>query len=127
MRWPILMACWLALIASTSAEDSNLTFPGAEWEKVKPEPEGYSSARLDVLRAWLKTQKTTAMQVSVKGRVVFEYGDLKRVSKVSSVRKSVLAMLYGKYYAAGKIDLNKTVEQLGLEDVQPFLPMEKHA
>jgi CubicO group peptidase (beta-lactamase class C family) len=67
------------------------------------------------------------MQVSVGGRVVFEYGDLKRVSKVASVRKSILAMLYGKYFADGKIDLNKTVEQLGLNDVEPFLDIEKPA
>ena len=67
------------------------------------------------------------MQVSIRGRVVFEYGDLKRVSKVASVRKSILAMLYGKYHAEGKIDLNRTVEQLGLTDVQPFLPIEKDA
>jgi hypothetical protein len=31
-------------------------------------------------------------------------------------------MLYGKYVAEGKIDLNKTVKQLGLDDVnQHFL------
>jgi hypothetical protein len=42
-----------------------------------------------------------------------------RSSKVASVRKSVLAMLYGRYFAEGKIDLNKTVEQLGVNDVQP--------
>jgi CubicO group peptidase (beta-lactamase class C family) len=67
------------------------------------------------------------MLVSSGGRILFEYGDLKRVSKIASVRKSVLAMLYGKYHAEGKIDLNKTVEQLGLADVQPFLPIEKSA
>lgn len=109
------------------AEHPTLIFPDAEWKKVKPETEKYSSEKLEVLRAWLKTQKTTAMQVSVRGHVIFEYGDLKRVSKVASVRKSVLAMLYGNYYDAGKIDLNKTVEQLGLDDVQPFLPVERWA
>ena len=123
----MLTACLLQLAASPASENSKLAFPGVDWEKVKPESEKYSSARLEVLRAWLKTQKTTALQVSVKGRVIFEYGDLKRVSKVASVRKSVLAMLYGKYWAAGKIDINKTVEQLGLEDVQPFLPLEKYS
>src|SRR5262249_26336140 len=93
----------------------------------KPETQSYSREKLDVLRAWLKTQQTTAMQVSVRGRVVFEYGDLKRVSKVASVRKSILAMLYGNYHAAGKVGRRKTVEQLGLADVQPFLPSEKSA
>ena len=53
----------------------------------------------------------------------FEYGDLKRVSKVASVRKSVLAMLYGNY----SVDLGKTVAELGLDDVQPFLEIGKAA
>lgn len=109
------------------AEDPKLAFPAAEWQKVKPEQVGYSSEKLEVLRAWLKTQNTTAMHVSVGGRVIFAYGDLRRVSKVASVRKSILAMLYGKYFAEGKIDLNKTVEQLGLNDVEAFLPIEKAA
>jgi CubicO group peptidase (beta-lactamase class C family) len=52
---------------------------------------------------------------------------VKRVSKVASMRKSVLAMLYGNYVATGQIDLGKNVEQLGLNDVQAFLPVEKNA
>ena len=122
-----VIVCTAALILGLRAEDAGLTFPKTEWEKAKPETLGYSSAKLEVLRAWLKTQKTTALHVSLRGRVIFEYGDLKRVSKVASVRKSILAMLYGTYYAAGKIDLQKKVEELGLDDVQPFLPTEKEA
>lgn len=122
----LLTVCCSAL-ALAAAEDSKLAFPVAGWEKVRPEKVGYSSEKLEVLRAWLKTQKTTAMHVSIAGQVILEYGDVKRVSKVASIRKSVLAMLYGKYFAEGKIDLNKTVEQLGLNDVQPFLPSEKQA
>src|SRR5690349_9128599 len=112
-----VIVCAVALILGLQAEDAGLTFPGTEWEKGRPETLGYSPAKLEALRAWLKTQKTTAMHVSLRGRVIFEYGDLKRVSKVASVRKSVLAMLYGNFYAAGKIDLQKKVEQLGLDDV----------
>jgi CubicO group peptidase (beta-lactamase class C family) len=65
--------------------------------------------------------------VVVGGRVAFEYGDIARVTKIASVRKSVLAMLYGKYVSNGTIDLTKTVTDVGLDDVQPFLPIEKHA
>src|SRR5262245_32991166 len=122
-----VIVCTVALIPSLQAEDAGLAFPEKEWEKGKPETLGYSTAKLDALRIWLKTQKTTALHVSVKGRVIFEYGDLKRVSKVASVRKSILAMLYGNYCAAGEVDLQATVEQLGLTDVQPFLPIEKNA
>jgi CubicO group peptidase (beta-lactamase class C family) len=101
--------------------------PGADWERAKPESMGYSSPRLDALRTWLKTQSTTAMVVIVHGKIIFEYGDLKLVSKVASVRKSILSMLYGNYVVAGKADTTKTVKQLGLDDKQPFLPIEEHA
>lgn len=118
----------LGVCFSAGAADSTKVFPGKDWERVeKPESAGYSSARLEALRVWLKSNRTTAMLVSVEGKILFEYGDLARVSKVASVRKSVLAMLYGKYHAAGKVDLRKTVKQLGLDDVNPFLPIEQEA
>jgi len=100
----LMTGCCFGIAFIAWAEDSKLTFPAPEWAKIRPEKVGYSSEKLEVLRAWLKTQKTTAMHVSVSGQEIFEYGDLKRVSKVASVRKSVLAMLYGKYFAEGKID-----------------------
>ena len=114
-------------IATAYAQPSALNFPGVEWQKVKPESVGFASEKLEVLRAWLRTQQTTAVHVSVGGRVIFEYGDQARTSKVASVRKSVLGMLYGNYAVSGKIDLGNTVEQVGLQDVQPFLAIEKHA
>jgi len=105
----------------------NPVFPGTDWERAQPAAVGLSAGRLDVLRSWLKMQKTTAMMVVVGGRVAFEYGDVSRATKIASVRKSVLAMMYGKYVVNGTIDLNKNVKQLGLDDQQPFLPMEEHA
>src|SRR5207302_9644080 len=74
---------------------------------------------------WVTTQHTTSMVCSVGGRILFEYGDSKYVSKVASVRKSIIAIMHGKYVANGSIDLNKTVKELGLDDVQKFLPREE--
>jgi CubicO group peptidase (beta-lactamase class C family) len=67
------------------------------------------------------------MMVLAHDRLIFSYGDVSRVSKIASVRKSILSMLIGNYVASGKIDLNKTVKQLGLDDQQPFLPPEERA
>ena len=120
----------LILLASCSfaADGGKPVFPHADWERIaKSETAGYSSAKLDVLRAWLKTQNTTAMMVTVDGRVLFEYGDIKHVSVIASARKSVLGMLYGKYVIDGTIDLKKTVKQIGLDDHQKFLPIEEGA
>jgi CubicO group peptidase (beta-lactamase class C family) len=121
-----ILAFW-GLASAAIAQSATPTFPGTDWERVKPESEGFSSARLEALRGWLKTQRTTAMLVSVHGKVIFEYGDLKRVSNVASVRKSVLGMLYGKYVFNGTIDLGKTVKEIGLDDIQKFLPIERGA
>jgi CubicO group peptidase (beta-lactamase class C family) len=126
--------CLLAVICfcfeteQTLAQEPPKVWPGTDWERVdRPESLGYSSPKLEALRSWLKTQRTTAMHVSVDGKVIFEYGDLARVSKVASVRKSILSMLYGKYVIDGTIDINKTVKQLGLDDVKQFLPIEERA
>jgi len=101
--------------------------PGANWETAAPESVGYSSAKLEALRGWVKTQDTGSMMVIVQGRVIFSYGDVSHTSKVASVRKSVLGMLYGKYVINGTVDLSKTVKDLGLEDKVPFLPLEEKA
>jgi CubicO group peptidase (beta-lactamase class C family) len=103
-------------------------FPGADWERVaKPESVGYSSARLEGLRAWLASLDTTSMFVSVGGRALFEYGDVKRLSYLASVRKSVLAMLYGKYVEDGTIRLDATLKELEFTDVGGLLPRELEA
>ena len=114
-------------IGQCFADEPQIAVPGVDWIKVRPESVGFSSEKLAVLRAWLKTQKTTALHLSVGGREIFEYGDVTRTSKIASVRKSVLAMLYGNYVVSGRVDLGRNVVQLGLDDVQPFLEIEKAA
>ncbi|HEX8817594.1 MAG TPA: serine hydrolase [Terriglobales bacterium] len=122
----LLFLCGLTPVLAT-AQTAAPAYPGAEWERTAPESEGFSSARLEALRTWLKTEHTTAMMVAAHGKVIFEYGDLRRASDVASIRKSVLAMLYGKYVFNGTVELNKTVKEIGLDDVQKFLPIEKVA
>lgn len=92
-----------------------------------PESQGFSSARLEALRGWLKTEPTTAMMVLANGKLIFSYGDVTRVSKIASVRKSLLAMMMGKYVISGKIDTGKTVKELGLDDRTPFSEIESKA
>lgn len=103
-------------------------FPGKQWQRIeKPEAIGYSSARLSAVRAWLESIDTTAMMVSVDGRSLFEYGDLAHLSYLASVRKSVLAILYGKYVENGAIDLRKTLREIDLTDTGGLLEIEQGA
>ncbi len=103
-------------------------FPGKDWQHVeKPEAIGYSSARLAAQRAWLQSLDNTGMLVSVGGQSLFEYGDLVRLSYLASVRKSVLAILYGKYVDNGTISLKRTLKDLEFTDVGGLLPQELDA
>ena len=117
----------LSLCGQTSLRIAGDVVPGAEWQQASPESVGYSSAKLEALRGWVKTQDTGSMMVIVQGRVIFSYGEVSHTSKVASARKSVLGMLYGNYLFNGKIDLDKTVKQLGLDDKEAFLPIEEKA
>jgi len=102
-------------------------FPIPAWEKAKPETAGFDARRLSALTPLLASLDTSAMMVVQGGRVVFEYGDLTEVSYLASCRKSVLAMLYGKYVADGTIRLDATLEELGMDDLGGLLPVEKKA
>ena len=61
------------------------------------------------------------------GMVAYTYGDVTQPSYLASARKSLLSMLYGKYVAAGVIDLDRTVGELGIEENAPLLDVERSA
>jgi CubicO group peptidase (beta-lactamase class C family) len=129
-RWLIAATILLALSSPPPARSQQKTaiFPGKEWERIEhPESAGYSAARLQALRGWLQSLDTTAMLVSAGGRSLFEYGDLSHQSYLASVRKSVLAILYGKYVENGTIQLNKTLRELAFSDVGGLQPRELDA
>ncbi len=128
----LVIALSLCVSVSFSAQapraDASGVFPGRDWERIeRPESVGYSSARLKALRAWVESLDTTAMMVAVGGRSLFEYGDLSHLSYLASVRKSLLAILYGKYVETGTIPLGRTLRELEFTDVGGLLPRELDA
>jgi CubicO group peptidase (beta-lactamase class C family) len=142
MKWRSLWT-WLLLASvvaaglpacSTTAEQNNAVvaggyvYPDTGWQRIdRPESVGWSRTGLDSVRAKLQTLNTTAMMAIVGGRVLFDYGDLQRISYLASVRKSLLSMLYGIYQERGKVDLDKTLAELGIDDVEGLTDAEKRA
>ena len=59
--------------------------------------------------------------------MLFEYGDLERLSYLASVRKSILAMLYGNSVASGQVRLEKTLAELDITDHGGLSPQELEA
>ncbi len=102
--------------------------PGATWDQIAdPRTAGYCQDKLDAVTTKARELPTTAAMAVVGGRVLWEYGPLDRVSYLASVRKSILAMLYGKYVESGKIDLGATLADLKITDVDGLLPSELEA
>ncbi len=118
-------ACAPAPVAERAAET---VFPGASWERIAdPAAAGFSGEALDAIHPYVEGINTSAVMAVVGGRVLFEHGPVDSLSYLASVRKSILAMLYGNYVADGTIDLELTLEDLGMDDVQGLLPIEKRA
>lgn len=104
------------------------SYPGENWETVAPESMGYSSEKLEALRKTIQEDyTTTSIMVIVGGKVIFSMGDLEEPVRIASCRKSLMSMLYGKYVASGAIDLDATLEDLGIDDKGGLLPSEKKA
>lgn len=120
--------CLSALVVVSAAAQSAPSVPGAEWSRVTDvKAAGYCQAPLDAVGTHLKTIGTTAMTVIVGGKVLFDYGPQDEVTYLASVRKSILAMMFGKYVASGAIRLDATMAELGIDDVDGLLPVEKTA
>jgi len=104
-------------------------FPRTSWEyNSQPEKNGWDTAKFKSLRKFvIDSTQITGMMIIHKGSVVFEFGDVVENSYIASCRKSILAMLYGKYVKSGKINLNKTLNDLKIDDVGGLLPIEKEA
>ncbi|HEX2092561.1 MAG TPA: serine hydrolase, partial [Longimicrobiaceae bacterium] len=107
---------------------SAYVYPGAEWERVAhPESIGWSRPGLDSVRARLSQLPTTGFLAVVGGRVLLEHGDVRALSYLASVRKSVLSMLFGRYVTGGTVDLEETLAELGIDDVGGLSEQEKQA
>jgi len=125
----ILITAGVGLAGAQPASES--VFPGESWEYVESEAlasYGWTKDVLDETTAFIRDESnTTGLVIVDRGRVVYRYGDIEELSYVASVRKSILAMLYGSWVENGIIDLETTIEDLGMDDIGGLLPAEKKA
>lgn len=93
------------------------------------EDSGFNANKLAELTTYLEenTPKGVAMMALQDGKVFFEYGDIQEVSYLASARKSILSMLYGAPISDGRVDLNATLGDLGIDDREGLLDIEKTA
>jgi CubicO group peptidase (beta-lactamase class C family) len=106
-------------------------FPGKSWVQISSlEKAGWSKDKLAAAREYAKTDSihSSAVMIVQGGEVVDEWGDNEKKIDAYSVRKSLLSALYGIYSAEGVIDVNQTLEQVGIDDSpDPLTTEEKQA
>ena len=91
--------------------------PGQSWSHIAaPEDAGWSSEKLSVARQYADSIHSSAVMIVQGGKIVEEWGDVSKKITSFSVRKSLISALYGIYSAEGVIDVNQTLEQLGVND-----------
>ena len=85
---------------------------------IDPEAMGYDARRLAALsRAIVRHDiPTEAMVVVVGGKVIFTYGDVSRPAELSSCWTGLLSILYGRFVQMKRIDLDETLESIGITD-----------
>ena len=105
-----------------SAPADGRFWPGETWERVAaPRELGWSPEKLAIARAQAATLHTAAVVVVVGGKVLDEWGQTATRYNLHSMRKSLLSALYGVHVRAGRVDLTRTLAQLGIDDNEPSL------
>jgi CubicO group peptidase (beta-lactamase class C family) len=119
-----LIILFLASCAGPAAEH----FPGEQWESAgSPEQLGFSPEKLALARDFSGTINTAAVMIVRNGRIVDEWGETDRKFMTHSIRKSFLSAMFGKYVRDGIIDLDNTMEEVGIDDEPPLTLLERTA
>jgi CubicO group peptidase (beta-lactamase class C family) len=128
MRWIRCLVCLLLAVALPAAAGAE---PAKSWKRwATPEAAGFSSERLAEARShWesLSDAPLAALFLVYKGKVLMTIGDVTADFQCHSMRKSFLSALYGIHVDKGAVDLEATLEELGIDDDTPLTQVEKQA
>lgn len=102
-------------------------FPGLQWEATSPGELGWSIQGLAEAYRHFATLPPASLVVINRGRIVAAWGDVARKVKLSSIRKSLLSALFGRPVIDGRVNLDATLEDFGIDDDPPLTQNEKRA
>ncbi len=123
----LILILFASLLLSGSSEAQ--IYPDKSWSRAEnPSLSGWKDIERSIFTRYLiDSTNITGLVIVHKGQIVLEYGDIEENSYIASCRKSILAILFGKYVESGVINLDKTLEELNINDVYELLPIEKKA
>ena len=109
--------------------EKQTVWPGRTWKVASsPELAGWSSKKLAVAKAYGDSIHSSAVIVVQVGEVIYEWRYFDKKLTSYSICKSLISPLYGIYAEEGVIDVNATLEKLGIDDSpNPLTKQEKQA
>jgi len=110
------------LISAEGPESKDIT---AGLVYVAPEDVGWSSQKLEEAKVFAEKINSAAVMVLYDGKVFISWGNVAKKYKIHSIRKPLLSALYGIYWGRGKINLDRTLEELNIDDIPPALTKEE--
>ncbi|HWI18697.1 MAG TPA: serine hydrolase [Vicinamibacterales bacterium] len=115
--------------ASTRSPISANTFPREAWQPAASiEDLGWSPAGIAAIEKRVAAIGSAAFMIVTSGRVVTARGETARTFWSHSVRKSLLSALIGQAAAEGKIDIGRTLAELGIDEKNtPLTNQERQA
>ena len=130
LRFAHLISLSIVLILFVGCKDDPVSSydNSRDLKSVIPEDVGYSSEKLDEVAEFAETSGFDAVIVLYDGQILFSWGEVSTNYYAHSIRKPFLSALYGIHVTEGNIDLDKTLEELNIDDIPPSLtPEEKQA
>jgi CubicO group peptidase (beta-lactamase class C family) len=126
MLLPSLILVYTILIFIHCSKDPVSTEPVSnDLEHVFPEVVGWSSSKLKAVEDFAEQIGSVAVMALYDGKVFFDWGETDRNFWCHSIRKPFLSALYGIHVAAGHLNLDATLKELGIDDIPPRLTEEE--
>jgi CubicO group peptidase (beta-lactamase class C family) len=111
---------------TVGANSQSSSVPGVEWKQIaSSEQAGWPMEKLAKIHENVQEIGSTSAMIVQHGVVVAAWGDITYKSNLHSCRKSLLNSLIGIAVAEGKINLDDTLEKLGIDDNKPSLSQEE--
>lgn len=134
----LIFCAWIGLMMGCSAEGSieggTINASGFEvpedhnLERIAPEDAGWSSAKLQQAHQFAIDSGCNAVMALYDGKVFFARGNIHKNYQVHAIRMPFLNALYGIHLVGGNLDLDASLADLHLDDIDPGLtPEEKLA
>ena len=122
------MLAFMVFLSLSSVHELVAQNPGKFWmQYATAEEAGFSSDKLRSVVDLYEKNGASALMVVFDGNVLLSKGDITRRYDCHSIRKSLISALYGMYGAQGRINIHKTLKELGIDDTMKLTEEEQSA